>query len=176
MSKGTAPNSRPVHPCYLSVWDGNAGAEYSTWAHITNRNRDGIPDLVTAQASTLNVYTMEDTTAKFLWSYSFPNLSGNVCYLETLKTPENCPDSLLVGFAGNPRLAIVTLKSEAPHQLLASTLLDFSPAVSEFGYGSVATFEQDLQAKLLHCSGSTTATLSIVLGGGVVEVEVINRD
>ena len=30
-----APNTRPVHPCYLSVFEGKAGVEYSTWARIT---------------------------------------------------------------------------------------------------------------------------------------------
>ena len=182
--RNTAPNSRPVHPCYMSVFDGTTGAEYSTWANITGRNGnddgndgDGLPDLVTAQGSTLNVYTIENKAAKFLWSYSFPNLSGNVCYLETLKAPESSggqqhPDQLLVGFAGNPRLAIVQLKAEAPYQLLATTLLDLGPALSEYACGAITPFEQDLQADLLQSSSSgnkasATATLSIVLGGGV---------
>jgi hypothetical protein len=149
----------------MSVWEGTTGAEYSTWAHITHRNRDGLPDMVTAQASTLNIYTLEDKTSKFLWSYSFPNLAGNVCYLETLKSPQGQPDALLVGFAGNPRLAVVTVKNQAPHQLLATTLLDLGPALSEFAYGAVTPLEQDLQAELLQ--SGMTATLAVVLGGGV---------
>ena len=95
----TAPNSRPVHPCYMSVWEGNTGSEYSTWANITGGK---LPDLITAQASTLNIYSIEEETGKLLLSHSFPYLAGSVCYLATLSiahTNGDEPDSLLVGFS-----------------------------------------------------------------------------
>jgi hypothetical protein len=162
-----APNSRPVHPCYLSVWEGNAGSEFSTWAKITSRSTDDMPDLVTAQGSTLTIYSIEPATGKLLFVESFPNLYGNVCFLETLTSPDgDGSDALLLGFSGNPRLAVVTIKATCPKLLLGTTLFDLTLALQELSYGSITPLEQDLQATLWQ-KPVNTATVSVTLGGGV---------
>ena len=121
-----APNTRPVHPCYLSVFEGKAGVEYSTWARITESScatsneavaAAAAPDLVTAHGSTLSVYRVEESTGKMLLVHSYPNLAGNVCFLETLSVNDYIedphskrrrkikrPDALLIGFSGHPRV------------------------------------------------------------------------
>ena len=143
-----APNSRPVHPCYLSVWEGNAGSELSTWAKITTPNSSStksndneLPNLVTAQGNTLTVYSVESSTGKLMFVEKFPNLHGNVCFLETLRNPDHGSDALLLGFSGLPRLAVVTIKSTCPKLLLATTLFDLTPALQELSYGSVTPLE-----------------------------------
>jgi len=57
----SAPASRPVHPCVLSLTEGTRGVEYSTWAHITSRLPE-LPNLVTASASSLSVYSLDEET------------------------------------------------------------------------------------------------------------------
>eukprot|EP00980_Cylindrotheca_fusiformis_P001963 scaffold443_cov125-Cylindrotheca_fusiformis.AAC.12 len=162
-----APNSRPVHPCYLSVWEGNAGSEFSTWARITNGSSDEMPDLVTAQGSTLTIYSVEPTTGKLLYVETFPNLNGTVCFLEKLSSPDSDKsDALLLGFAGHPRLAVVSIKATSPKLLLGTTLFDLTLALQELSYGSITPLEQDLQATLMQKPVST-ATVSVALGGGV---------
>ena len=165
----STPNSRPIHPCYLSVWPGTMGTEYSTWANITGGK---LPDLVTAQASTLNVYALDESTGKLLLVHSFPNLAGSVCYLEALQTQDET-DSLLIGFSGHPRLSVVSVQatttlSSSSYLLLASSLFDLASALAENSYGSVAPLEQDLIAQVLQTKN--IATLSIILGGGAVVV------
>jgi hypothetical protein len=179
-----SPNSRPVHPCYLSIFGGKNGVEYSTWARITetscHEDSTAPSDLVTAHASTLSIYRVEESTGKLLLVHSYSNLAGNVCFLETLsvedyqKDPWNDgnkrikrPDALLIGFSGHPRLAVVQIK---PDVLLATTLLDLTPALTEHSYGAVTPLEQDLTASLLHRRGHSHATVSVVLGGGVAVV------
>lgn len=215
--------------------------EYSTWARITDQSRDGgggygggeadgavgggdssssrlgrqasvMPDLVTAQGSTLSVYRVEETTGKLLLVHSFTHLAGNVCYLETLRVDDDeddgegtegggtadddhrgedeggdtgdeasataegagrtgfkrtvrmrRPDALLIGFSGHPRLAIVHVR---PRLLLATTLLDLTPALADASYGAVTPLEQELTASLLQRDGQHQATVSVVLGGG----------
>ena len=73
------PSSRPIHPCLLSVFDGNYGAEYSTWAHIsTDENK--LPNLVTAQGSSLRIYEIDEESGKLFLIDSFTNLAGNICW------------------------------------------------------------------------------------------------
>jgi len=157
------PNSRPVHPCVLSVWPGNpGGAEYSTWAQVNPSSVNGMPQLVAAQGSTLTVYSMEETTGKLLIQHKFTNLAGTVCFLGTLKCAGSA-DALLVGFAGYPRLSIVTV---TPDLLLASSLLDLTVALQEASFGATSPLEQDLQASLYQISNGR-ATLSVILGGGI---------
>lgn len=178
-----APNTRPVHPCYLSIFEGKAGVEYSTWARITEpccgENATAPPDLVTAHGSTLSIYRVEESTGKMILIHSYPKLAGNVCFLDTLAVDDyqTAPwnptkkvkrsDALLVGFSGHPRLAIVQVK---PDLLLATTLLDLTQAVSENSHGAVTPLEQDLTASLMQRKGQSQATVSIVLGGGVAVV------
>lgn len=155
----SAPNSRPVHPCVLSLWDGNSGAEYSTWANISCA-RKVVPDLVTAQGSTLTILKMEETTGKLLLHKKFSNLAGNVCFLRTLKSPGTASDSLLIGFSGHPRLSIVSV---TPDLLMATSLLDLTVALQENAYGATAPLEQDLTASLFQTSPNM-ATLTVILG------------
>jgi cleavage and polyadenylation specificity factor subunit 1 len=61
-------------------------------------------------------------------------------------------------------LAIVEVTSDL---LLATTLLDLSPSLTENSYGAVTPWEQDLTANLLQKKGQRQATVSVVLGGGV---------
>eukprot|EP00934_Nitzschia_sp_Nitz4_P003080 Nitzschia sp. Nitz4//scaffold50_size126154//66587//71631//NITZ4_003689-RA/size126154-snap-gene-0.114-mRNA-1//1//CDS//3329553710//3070//frame0 len=154
-------NAKPVHPCVLNVWEGNAGAEYSTWANISGFNAQ-TPDLVTAQGSTLTIYKVEKTTGKLLIHRKYPNLAGSVCFLDTLRSPKG-GDSLVVGFAGNPRLAVVTV---TPELLEATSLVDLSMALQEVSYGATTPLEQDLTASL-HQVSHKSATLAVALGGGV---------
>jgi len=101
-----ASTSRPVHPCYLSVFEGTSGVEYSAWAQITDRStavvsggqqdkqhpqpqqQEPSPDLVTAHGNTLRIYHVDDDTGKLILVQSYDNLAGNVCYLETLKVDD----------------------------------------------------------------------------------------
>ena len=83
----SAPTSKPVHPCITSVFDGSRGAEYSTWAHLTTRPPE-CPNLVTGQASTIRVYTLDEETGKLFETYVFSNLAGNICYLQTLRASD----------------------------------------------------------------------------------------
>jgi hypothetical protein len=167
----STPNTRPVHPCVLSVWEGNSGgAEFSTWARLSNEansknstNSTLMPHLVTAQGSTLTVYSIVESTGKLLIQHRFTDLAGSVCFLGTLKSPENTCDALLVGFAGYPRLSIVTV---TPDLLLATSLLDMTAALQEASYGAIAPLDQDLQASLCQTEPGR-ATVSVILGGGV---------
>ena len=92
--------SRPVHPCILSLTEGSRGAEYSTWAHLTTTRNSELPNLVTACASTLNVYSVDAASGTLLLEHAFGNLAGSVVFLTTLTpTQDALPDALLVGFA-----------------------------------------------------------------------------
>jgi cleavage and polyadenylation specificity factor subunit 1 len=165
------PKSRPVHPCLLSVFDGNTGAEFSTWAHVTTK-KDALPNLVTAQGSSLRIYTVDDASGKLALVHSFTNLAGSVCFLDSLHVKdEGVPDSLLIGFAGHPRVAVVsvtapTTLSANPIILEATTLIDLTQALIENSLGSITPLEQDLMATLEQKS-TYAATLTVILGGGI---------
>lgn len=127
----------------------------------------GTPNLVTAQGSTLTVYKMDEVSGKLIVCRKYPNLNGNICCLAKLSTDDKddaeSADSLLVGFGGNPRLAIVKV---TPELLLATTLLDLTVALQETSHGATAPLDQDLQASLFQPSPNS-ATLTVILGGGV---------
>ena len=175
MSK-SVPAPRPVHPCLLSVFDGNTGAEYSTWAHITTKKHE-LPNLVTAQGSTLRIYTVDNASGKLALTHSFTDLAGSVCYLASLHVKEEgVGDSLLIGFAGHPRVAVVSVTapkslSPSPVILEATTLIDLTQALMEQSLGSITPLEQDLTAALEQ-KNSNVATLTIILGGGVAVASV----
>lgn len=184
-----APTSRPaVHPCVTSIFDGNTGSNYSSWAYLTTRPPQ-IPNLVTAQASTLRVYTLdEEDSGKLIISHVFSNLAGNICYLETLSSTSNDDksqkennnnhhnhygaDSLLIGFCGHPRLTIVSvstpsLASASPTMLMATSLIDLTQALIDASYGSVTPLEEDMVAVTMPRKNNEGATSAIILGGGV---------
>ena len=69
----STPNSRTVHPSVVSVFEGKTGVEYSTWARVTNqsletdtKDESSLPDLVTANASSLSIYRVDKETGKML--------------------------------------------------------------------------------------------------------------
>ena len=181
-----APTSRPVHPCVTSVFEGNRGAEYSTWAFITT-SPPQCPNLVTAQASTLRIYSLDEDSGKLCQSFEFSNLAGNVCYLESLPAADVAgtngsssssssrtrqPDSLLVGFCGHPRLTIVSIarqthSSPSPAVLSATSLVDLTQALIDSAYGSVTPLEHDMVATTVTQKNSDSATVGVILGGGV---------
>ena len=170
MSRKALPSARPVHPCLLSVFDGNYGAEYSTWAHITTKHSE-LPNLVTAQASTLRIYTIGED-GKLELTESFCQLAGSIVYLDTLVSPSG-PDSLLIGFAGHPRLAICSLQEPnlaVAKLLVATSLIDLTPALMDASLGSVTPLEQDLVATVV--GDGPDKTLAMVLGGGVAVAAV----
>merc|ERR1740124_27915 len=173
------PSSRPIHPCLLSVFNGNFGAEYAVWAYITTCRKTQLPNLIVAQANTLRIYDVSGETGKLELNQSFPNLSGSVCYLESLPAEGNDADSLLIGFAGHPRLAVCSLQAAPPLTanskiLLATSLVDLTQACMDSSLGSVTPLEQDLIATLL--KRQDEATLAVVLGGGVAVAAItLNR-
>ena len=185
--------------------------EYSTWARVTNHSLetdstgtngyDGMPDLVTANASSISIYRVDTSTGKMILVHTYSNLAGNVCFLGTLRVNDyddsgdnesnkntsgegnvdrksqrstkrgrrrRRADALLIGFCGHPRLAIIHVK---PDLLLATTLLDLTPALTEYTYGAVTPLEQDLMATLFQREEDSShhhqATVSVVLGGGI---------
>lgn len=163
----------------MSVFDGTRGAEYSTWAYISTRPPQ-CPNLVTAQASTLRVYTLDEGSGK-LCEYLDTTLAGNICYLETLPAADGkhsnkkprAADSLLIGFCGNPRLTIVSVESKdslspAPTVLTACSLLDLTQALIDNSYGAVTPLENDLVASTVLQNNGDRATLAVILGNGVV--------
>lgn len=177
MSRKALPSARPVHPCLLSVFDSNQGAEYSTWAHIT-ANKNELPNLITAQASTLCIYTISTDTARLELTETFSHLAGTIVFLETLKSPSGA-DSLLIGFDGHPRLAVCSLQEPASdvmasrsQLLLATSLLDLTPALMDACVGSVTPLEQDLIATVLDRGDGPDKTVAIILGGGVAVAAV----
>ena len=172
-----------------------------------------MPDLVTANASTLSIYRVDESTGKMLLVHTYSNLAGNVCFLETLRVNDyedddgdgdsediqssameeeekdesqqptrtatttikkgrrhrrRRADALLVGFCGHPRLAVIHVK---PDLLLATTLLDLTPALTDYSHGAITPLEQDLTANLFQRDEDSShhhqATVSVVLGGGI---------
>jgi CPSF A subunit region len=180
MSRKALPTTRAVHPCLLSVFDANQGAEYSTWAHITSR-KDELPNLVTAHGSTIQIYTICSDTAKLDLRESFSHLAGTVVYLEALRSPTGA-DSLLIGFDGHPRLAVCSLQEPAPgvmasrsKLLLATSIIDLTASLIDASLGSVTSLEQDLIATLLDSEKGGQKSGAVILGGGVAVATVSFR-
>lgn len=161
------PTSRPVHPCVLSITEGTRGAEHSTWAYITSpRCRANLPNLVTASASTLAVYSVDELTGRLYLEHVYPHLNGNVVHLTTLpSSQDSVPDALLVGWAGAPRFTVVQV---TPNLLQADCLVDLTAALQDASHGAVTPLEQDV---VLCCRTSDrrpgSAVVAAVLGGGV---------
>jgi hypothetical protein len=154
--------ARPVHPCVMSLTEASRGAELSTWAHICGR-----PTLVTACASTLNVYSYNsDEQDKLRLEHSFGNLAGSIIYLEAL----SCSDSLLVGFAGQPRLSVLRISSATSNLLQADALIDLTSALQDASFGAVGE-QQDMIVCQMQQTPSITS-VACVLGGGVAVVLV----
>jgi cleavage and polyadenylation specificity factor subunit 1 len=119
-------------------------------------------------------------SGKLALTHYFTDLAGTVCYLESLHVQEEgYPDSFLIGFAGHPRLAVVTVATPStltsqPTMLEATSLIDLTQALMDQSLGSVTPLEQDLMATLEQKS-SNVATLSVILGGGVAVAAITLR-
>ena len=155
----SAPASRPVHPCSVTVTKhGSRGAEFSTWAYLTHHRHStaaadaddttdpaaALPNLVTASGSSIHVHSHCPQTGKLKVEYSFPHVAGTIVFLETLsaKNPDTECDALLVGFGSPARLSVVTLEEQQQGRILqAVSLLDFSSIFSDYSCG--ATTQED---------------------------------
>jgi len=105
------------------------------------------------------------------------------------KSSTTCYDGLLLGFAGHPRLSIVYPSTPMVggginnHTasgvgqggvLLASSIIDLTPAIIEKSMGGLSYLEQDIIVTVSNNSGSSSNSnnmqdpcVSVVLGGGV---------
>ncbi|KAL7557494.1 hypothetical protein ACA910_005250 [Epithemia clementina (nom. ined.)] len=182
----SAPASRPIHPCVTSInKQGSCGVEFSCWAHLTHtrqvaKERNWLPNLVTATASTLHVYTPSPRNGKLKLEYSYPHIAGTIVFLSTLTSKsDHEPDALLIGFGGYARLSVVTIDgldeassaqqySPTLHLLQAICLLDFTSVWNEYAYGSTA--QEDAIFTMLEAGGPSknrATTVAVILGGGV---------
>jgi len=165
----SAPASRPVHPCVVSVTQqGSRGAEFSTWAYLThtrgpawqpqpsntttNNHNDSndsppagaspLPNLVTAAGSSIHVYSHCPTTQQLKLEVSFPNIAGTICFLATL-TPKRLHhderDALLIGVAAPARLTVVTLERNEHGPLLQAVCLMDFSTVATAAAGTTTT-------------------------------------
>ena len=180
MASKAAPNARPLHPCILSVFDGNQGSEWSSWAHITSKKHE-LPNLVTAQNSSLLVYSIDETSGTLLLEHSFTGLAGTICFLDCLRSPGDDPDSLLLGFSGNPRLVVVSITmatsktlTSCRNMLMATSLLDLTSALLDTSLGSVHPLEKNIIVSKEQ-KNPNSVTLTIVLGGGISVLAVTLR-
>lgn len=156
-------SARPVHPCILNLTDDSRGAEFSTWAYITNRKPQP-PNLVVASALTITVYSFDDRTSKLQIVHTYGNLAGSVIFLTTLKAGTlSDADSLLVAFSGLPRMTVIQVTDSI---LRAFSLIDLTTVITENSFGSSVALEQDCIVNCLNNSPGT-ATVACILGGGV---------
>jgi cleavage and polyadenylation specificity factor subunit 1 len=137
-----------------------------------------LPNLITAAASSLNVYRVDANTGKLQLLYSYPHLAGSVTHLSTLPSSaisSNVPDALLLGFAETPIFSVVTVQ---PRVLQVECLLDLSTVLQEAACGGAVetidtittclsmTTQQQQQQRPGNC------LLACSLGGGSAVVVV----
>ena len=182
----SAPVSRPVHPCILSLTEGTRGAEFSCWAYMTSSRADtSLPNLVTASASTLSIYSIDPESGTLCLEHCFGNLAGTLIFLAPLEAPvDDEPDALLVGFAGQARLAVLSVMDPRCHLqkedqaaamattmqqyvLRAESLVDLTALETAASCGAVP--EQDMQM-CMQSERAGLATVTCVLGGGIAVV------
>lgn len=161
ISNMAAPASRAIHPCVLSLTDGDRGAEFSTWAYIT-RSKPSLPNLVTGAGSTITIYSIDESTGKLRVDRSYGKLAGSIVHLSTLSSPSG-EDALLAAFAGDPQLTVLRVVDTL---LRADSLLDLKPALAEHSYGAVTGAEQDVVITFLQ-TRTGTSTIACILGGGI---------
>lgn len=146
-----AAKTAPVHPALLSTFGpgrGSGSSEFSAWAYLTrprpaqrNNDSDGdgvnsdddgdakLPNLVTAHANSLRIYTVLPNAGTLALTAVYDNLAGTICSLDVIpygtgsgrqdgtqddddpfeisEGESSCFDGLLLGFAGHPRLSLV---------------------------------------------------------------------
>jgi hypothetical protein len=142
----SATKTAPVHPALLSTFGpgrGSGSSEFSAWAYLTrprptqqpdgdNDGGDGdakLPNLVTAHANSLRIYTVLPNAGTLALTAVYDNLAGTICSLDVIpygtgsgrqdgteddddpfeisEGESTCFDGLLLGFAGHPRLSLV---------------------------------------------------------------------
>jgi hypothetical protein len=176
MSGGST--SRPVHCAYWPTFLPPIGnVEYATWAFLTScREADELPNLVTACASTITVFTIDPRSHK-LQIVARCNVAENIVALHTLpcKQLQQQKDQLLVGFSGSPRLSIVSFKrnqQKSGYILEASAILDLRNCCSYEDEGATSTQEQDLYCVVSssHNNKMNNNTGVAIVGGGVALV------
>eukprot|EP00986_Skeletonema_menzelii_P014222 scaffold9116_cov148-Skeletonema_menzelii.AAC.12 len=148
-SNAASTKTAPVHPALLSTFGpgrGSGSAEFSAWAYLTrprpaqqNNNDDGdnndgvgdakLPNLVTAHANSLRIYTVLPNAGTLALTAVYDNLAGTICSLDVIaygtgsgridgtqddddpfeisEGESSSFDGLLLGFAGHPRLSLV---------------------------------------------------------------------
>jgi len=150
-----------VHPCVLSLTQYTRGVEHSVWAHITtDPGTEELPNLVTASASTICVYSLHPKTGILRLEHAFGNLAGSVIFLSKLSCSTE-KDVLLVGFAGHPRIGVLSVTDSV---LRAESLWDLSSSLKAAGHG-----EESVKDAVIECLSNQTglATIGCILGGGI---------
>eukprot|EP00590_Aulacoseira_subarctica_P002424 CAMPEP_0172423000 /NCGR_PEP_ID=MMETSP1064-20121228/9083_1 /TAXON_ID=202472 /ORGANISM="Aulacoseira subarctica , Strain CCAP 1002/5" /LENGTH=1845 /DNA_ID=CAMNT_0013164115 /DNA_START=41 /DNA_END=5578 /DNA_ORIENTATION=+ len=163
-------SSRPVHSAYRPTFPPPIGnVEYSTWAHLTCYSSScGLPNLVTACGSTITVFAVEESSHK-LQIIARCDVAENVVTLQTL-TCSPYRDQLMIGFAGSPRLSVVSLrknKQKAGFILEASSVLDLTRYSSEEGG---ATSTQDIYCVVSSSPDNIISTGMAIVDGGAALV------
>lgn len=139
----SATKTAPIHPAILSTFGpgrGSGSSEVSAWAYLTRprpKNEEGdddgdtqLPNLVTAHANSLRIYTVLPNAGTLALTAVYDNLAGVICSLDVIPygtgdghqdgcddddpfeisdrgSSSCCFDGLLLGFAGHPRLSLV---------------------------------------------------------------------
>jgi CPSF A subunit region len=183
MSTSAAPTARPVHPCVFQGSTYNRGIEFSTWARLLLD--DPSPNLVTAASNSLCIYSigppLSNPTLRLRSNHTLPTVlsqvAGAIVFLSTLPSDGRGADALVLGFAGHPRLVVLTIAASGTWQV--ATLLDFSAALTEHSLGATSVWEQDLKVAApptpQQHRGRRPYTLACILGGGVAVAMVTLR-
>eukprot|EP00574_Skeletonema_japonicum_P012725 CAMPEP_0201736056 /NCGR_PEP_ID=MMETSP0593-20130828/38705_1 /ASSEMBLY_ACC=CAM_ASM_000672 /TAXON_ID=267983 /ORGANISM="Skeletonema japonicum, Strain CCMP2506" /LENGTH=124 /DNA_ID=CAMNT_0048229721 /DNA_START=36 /DNA_END=407 /DNA_ORIENTATION=- len=103
-----AAKTAPVHPALLSTFGpgrGSGSSEFSAWAYLTrprpaqrNSDSDGdddgvnsdgdgdakLPNLVTAHANSLRIYTVLPNAGTLALTAVYDNLAGTICSLDVI--------------------------------------------------------------------------------------------
>jgi len=186
----SATKTAPVHPAILSTFGpgrGSGSSEFSAWAYLTrprpkqkhdgdNDGGDGdakLPNLVTAHANSLRIYTVLPNAGTLALTAVYDNLAGTICSLDVIpfgtggnrqdgtgddddpfeisEGESSCFDGLLLGFAGHPRLSVVYPSAPMVGSgvgtggvLLASSIIDLTPVLNEQSMGGASYLEQDI--------------------------------
>jgi hypothetical protein len=181
-------SSGPVHCAYHPSFLPPIGnVEHATWAFLTSPTTsttsqgedETLPNLVTACASTISVFTIDPRCHKF-HIVARCNVAETIVSLHALPCKDRQQtDQLLVGFSGIPRLSIVSFKrnqQKAGYILEASAVLDLRNCCSYEDEGATSLQEQDLHCIVSSSSShnanktNSSRTGVAIVGGGVALV------
>jgi cleavage and polyadenylation specificity factor subunit 1 len=167
-------------------------ADTGTGTAAVNDDIMMLPNLVTAHSTCLKIHVVDPNSGTLILAASYENLAGTIVSLEVIpsstgNTSGDTFDGLLLGFAGHPRMSIVYpggdlndllvkqeggadddgLQSCWSGNLIASSILDLTPALIENSRGSVSCLEQDLSCSISSFTSQKNPTAAVILGGGV---------